>query len=124
MYCTFLCFAPSRTSHDMSARGNSCVNGDPPTVTPTTSVLGGSHDKESKDHALSGLEESPAPSSAPVVYTWGGCTSLPIKLDLPIKETNAELVGVACGRNQRAGVTKDGKLFFWKVSQQLSLNYH
>ena len=102
------------------------MDGDTPTVTPTTSVLSGSHDKDSvfaKDHALSDLEKSPAPSSSPVVYTWGGCTSLPIKLDLPIKETNAELVGVACGRNQRAGVTKDGKLFFWKVSQQLSLGY-
>ena len=25
------------------------------------------------------------------------------------------VVGVACGRDSRAGVTKDGKLFFWKV---------
>ena len=106
----------------MSARGNSIVSGDPPTIMPTTSVLGGSHDKDSVfsiDHAPLGLEERPAPSSAPVVYTWGGCTSLPIKLDLPIKETDSELVGVACGRNQRAGVTKDGKLFFWKVSRRL-----
>lgn len=126
MFSTFFVFAASRTPHDMSSRGTSSVNGDPPTDTPTISLLGGSHDKESvfsKDHALSGLAENPAPSSTPVVYTWGGCTSLPIKLDLPLKETNAELVGVACGRNQRAGVTKDGKLFFWKVSEQLGLNY-
>ena len=83
------------------------------------SVFGGSHDKEPTfpdDRLATGLDEGSAPSSSTVVYTWGGCTSLPIKLDPPIKETNEELVGVACGRNQRAGVTKDGKLFFWKVS--------
>ena len=86
--------------------------------------LGGPQDKDptfQEDHyissSLAGLEEVGPPlfGSSPLVYTWGGCTSLPIKLDPPIKETNEDVVGVACGRNQRAGVTKDGKLFFWKV---------
>ena len=85
-------------------------------------TLGGSADhdptfQEDHHHISADLEgaEPTMPAASPLVYTWGGCTSLPIKLDPPIKETNEEVVGVACGRNQRAGVTKDGKLFFWKV---------
>jgi hypothetical protein len=83
--------------------------------------LGGPSDHDptfQEDHHVSAdLEETgPAtPAASPLVYTWGGCTSLPIKLDPPIMETNEDVVGVACGRNQRAGVTKDGKLFFWRV---------
>ena len=109
----------------MATRGSSSVNGampSPATPISSSSSLGGPRDKDSmfpEDHHVvsAGLGEGPTPAAAPLVYTWGGCTSLPIKLDPPIKETNEEVVGVACGRNQRAGVTKDGKLFFWKVRQ-------
>ena len=74
-----------------------------------------------EDHHSVDLEEAgpTVTAASPLVYTWGGCTSLPIKLDPPIKETNEDVVGVACGRNQRAGVTKDGKLFFWKVRESV-----
>ena len=116
----FHCYQ-NRASHEVTSRGSASLNGATPTDTPTTgtSGVGGPQVKMSAfsdDHLLRGEGERATLSSSPMVYTWGGCTSLPIKLDPPIKETNEELVGVACGRNQRAGVTKDGKLFFWRVS--------
>ena len=81
--------------------------------------------EEDHHHVSADLEEAgpTMPAASPLVYTWGGCTSLPIKLDPPIKETNEDVVGVACGRNQRGGVTKDGKLFFWKVRWSMRLHF-
>ena len=93
-----------------------------PTAAPPTSGLGGSQDRDlvyQENTLQSSIEEDSVFSSSPVVYTWGGCTSLPIQLDPPIKETSEAVVGVACGRDSRAGVTKDGKLFFWKVSHYM-----
>ena len=106
----------SRTNHEVATRGGTHTSVATPTAAPPTLAIGGSQDRDSiyQEHTLH--EEDSIPDSPPVVYTWGGCTSLPIRLDPPIKETNEPVVGVACGRDSRAGVTKDGKLFFWKVS--------
>ena len=109
--CILLCSC--RALHEVAAHGGVSVDRDMPSSTPPMSISVGSQDEDS----IFPKEERgrTTPTSDPVVYTWGGCTSLPIKLHPPVKETNAKVVGVACGRNQRAGMTKDGKLFFWKV---------
>ncbi|XP_054857967.1 serine/threonine-protein kinase Nek8 isoform X2 [Eublepharis macularius] len=49
----------------------------------------------------------PAPSS---VYTWGGGITAPLLLPL----LNTEVVQVATGRTQKAGVTKSGRLIMWE----------
>ena len=51
----------------------------------------------------------------PAVYLWGGGSPVPTKLTVPLALTDSPIVGVDCGRGQRAGVTKDGKLIFWEV---------
>lgn len=43
---------------------------------------------------------------------WGGGTTAPLVLPSP---SDACVVGVACGRSQKVGVTEDGKLFMWQV---------
>lgn len=48
----------------------------------------------------------------PLVYMWGGGTTVPLVLPSP---SDARVVGVACGRSQKVGVTEDGKLFMWQV---------
>ena len=55
-----------------------------------------------------GLQFTPKP----LVYMWGSDVTVP--LVLPVL-SDRQIVGVACGRSQRAGVTEDGKLFLWEV---------
>lgn len=50
--------------------------------------------------------------SRPMVYTWGNGTTLPLLLPPP---SDVKVVGVACGRSQKTGITEDGKLFLWQV---------
>ena len=50
----------------------------------------------------------------PVVLLWGGNTALPIELHPP-PEADSKVVGVACGRSDRAAITEDGKLISWKA---------
>ena len=52
----------------------------------------------------------------PLVYLLGGGSTVPMRLNVPNALTDTGIVGVACGRSQRAGVTEDGKLIFWEVS--------
>ena len=51
------------------------------------------------------------------VYMWGNGTTLPLVLPSP---SDSRVVGVACGRSQKAGVTEDGKLFLWQVGRCIS----
>ncbi|XP_023615242.1 serine/threonine-protein kinase Nek8 isoform X2 [Myotis lucifugus] len=53
----------------------------------------------------------PPPLSS--VYTWGGGLSAPLRLPM----LNTEVVQVATGRTQKAGVTRSGRLILWEVSQ-------
>ena len=55
----------------------------------------------------------------PLVYLLGGGSTVPMRLNVPNTLTDTGIVGVACGRSQRAGVTEDGKLIFWEVSDSL-----
>ncbi len=59
-----------------------------------------------------------------VVYLWGGGSTVPMKLSVPNTLNDSGIVGVSCGRSQRAGVTEDGKLLFWEVSEQTSILFN
>lgn len=54
----------------------------------------------------------PPPLSS--VYTWGGGLSAPLRLPM----LNTEVVQVAAGRTQKAGVTRSGRLILWEVSSR------
>ncbi|XP_027622926.1 serine/threonine-protein kinase Nek8 isoform X1 [Tupaia chinensis] len=45
------------------------------------------------------------------VYTWGGGLSAPLRLPM----LNTEVVQVAAGRTQKAGVTRSGRLILWEA---------
>lgn len=47
------------------------------------------------------------------MYTWGGGLSAPLRLPM----LNTEVVQVATGRTQKAGVTRSGRLILWEVSK-------
>ncbi|XP_053068826.1 serine/threonine-protein kinase Nek8 isoform X7 [Acinonyx jubatus] len=51
----------------------------------------------------------PPPLSA--VYAWGGGLSAPLRLPM----LNTEVVQVAAGRTQKAGVTRSGRLILWEA---------
>ncbi|ELK26939.1 Serine/threonine-protein kinase Nek8 [Myotis davidii] len=51
----------------------------------------------------------PPPLSS--VYTWGGGLSAPLRLPM----LNTEVVQVATGRTQKAGVTRSGRLILWEA---------
>nr|KAF6294990.1 hypothetical protein mMyoMyo1_000128 [Myotis myotis] len=51
----------------------------------------------------------PPPLSS--VYTWGGGLSAPLRLPM----LNTEVVQVAAGRTQKAGVTRSGRLILWEA---------
>ncbi|XP_037349538.1 serine/threonine-protein kinase Nek8 isoform X2 [Talpa occidentalis] len=51
----------------------------------------------------------PPPLSS--VYTWGGGLSAPMRLPM----LNTEVVQVAAGRTQKAGVTRSGRLILWEA---------
>ncbi|KAG8520143.1 LOW QUALITY PROTEIN: Serine/threonine-protein kinase Nek8 [Galemys pyrenaicus] len=51
----------------------------------------------------------PPPLSS--VYTWGGGLSTPLRLPM----LNTEVVQVAAGRTQKAGVTRSGRLILWEA---------
>ncbi|XP_059938674.1 serine/threonine-protein kinase Nek8 isoform X3 [Mesoplodon densirostris] len=51
----------------------------------------------------------PPPLSS--VYTWGGGLSVPLRLPM----LNTEVVQVAAGRTQKAGVTRSGRLILWEA---------
>lgn len=53
----------------------------------------------------------PPPLSS--VYAWGGGLSAPLRLPM----LNTEVVQVAAGRTQKAGVTRSGRLILWEVSR-------
>ncbi|XP_075928874.1 serine/threonine-protein kinase Nek8-like isoform X1 [Petromyzon marinus] len=53
-----------------------------------------------------------APPPLSSVYMWGSGTLAPVKLAMP----NTEVLQVAVGRTQRAGVTRSGRLIVWEAS--------
>lgn len=48
------------------------------------------------------------------VYCWGNGVLTPMKLPLPTSDT--QVTQVSTGRNEKAAVTKNGRLFIWEVS--------
>uniref|UniRef100_A0A9L0JK93 Serine/threonine-protein kinase Nek8 n=1 Tax=Equus asinus TaxID=9793 RepID=A0A9L0JK93_EQUAS len=62
-----------------------------------------------------GIPRGPARPAIPPplssVYTWGGGLSAPLRLPM----LNTEVVQVAAGRTQKAGVTRSGRLILWEV---------
>lgn len=48
------------------------------------------------------------------MYVWGGGLSVPLRLPM----LNTEVVQVAAGRTQKAGVTRSGRLILWEVSRR------
>lgn len=51
------------------------------------------------------------------MYAWGGGLSSPLRLPM----LNTEVVQVAAGRTQKAGVTRSGRLILWEVSRLLGV---
>ncbi|XP_027373531.1 serine/threonine-protein kinase Nek8 isoform X2 [Bos indicus] len=62
-----------------------------------------------------GIPRGPARPAIPPplssVYTWGGGLSAPLRLPM----LNTEVVQVAAGRTQKAGVTRSGRLILWEA---------
>jgi len=56
---------------------------------------------------------SSKPPALSSVFCWGNGLSSPIKLPLPTSDT--QVTQVSTGRNQKAAVTKNGRLFIWDV---------
>ncbi|XP_048649893.1 serine/threonine-protein kinase Nek8 isoform X2 [Marmota marmota marmota] len=58
-----------------------------------------------------GLVRPAIPPPLSSVYTWGGGLSTPLKLPM----LNTEVVQVATGRTQKAGITRSGRLILWEA---------
>uniref|UniRef100_A0A8I3RWE9 Serine/threonine-protein kinase Nek8 n=1 Tax=Canis lupus familiaris TaxID=9615 RepID=A0A8I3RWE9_CANLF len=58
-----------------------------------------------------GLGRPAIPPPLSSVYAWGGGLSAPLRLPM----LNTEVVQVAAGRTQKAGVTRSGRLILWEV---------
>ncbi|XP_033115096.1 serine/threonine-protein kinase Nek8-like [Anneissia japonica] len=71
-----------------------------------------SHRSMSKNVILDGSGGLPKPTALSTIFCWGNNISPPIKLPLPHNDT--QVMQVSTGRNQRAAVTKNGRLLLWE----------
>uniref|UniRef100_G3ULQ9 Serine/threonine-protein kinase Nek8 n=1 Tax=Loxodonta africana TaxID=9785 RepID=G3ULQ9_LOXAF len=80
-------------------------------------VLGGAPGEggEALDGRSRGVPRGPVRPAIPPplssVYAWGGGLSAPLRLPM----LNTEVVQVAAGRTQKAGVTRSGRLILWEA---------
>ncbi|XP_071952550.1 serine/threonine-protein kinase Nek8-like [Antedon mediterranea] len=84
-----------------------------PPLTPRT-IDGRSNSRMSSRSSSKNVihDGSTVPSALNTIYCWGNNVSPPIKLPLPHNDT--QVVQVSTGRNQKAAVTKNGRLILWE----------
>ncbi|XP_038941426.1 serine/threonine-protein kinase Nek8 isoform X4 [Rattus norvegicus] len=84
-------------------------------LTPGTPMAPGSTGSRATSARCRGVPRGPVRPAIPPplssVYAWGGGLSIPLRLPMP----NTEVVQVAAGRTQKAGVTRSGRLILWEA---------
>ncbi|XP_027780269.1 serine/threonine-protein kinase Nek8 isoform X2 [Marmota flaviventris] len=84
-------------------------------LAPGTPMAPGSTGNRTTSTRCRGIPRGPVRPAIPPplssVYTWGGGLSTPLKLPM----LNTEVVQVATGRTQKAGITRSGRLILWEA---------
>lgn len=84
-------------------------------LTPGPPIASGSTGSRATSARCRGVPRGPVRPAIPPplssVYAWGGGLSSPLRLPM----LNTEVVQVAAGRTQKAGVTRSGRLILWEA---------